>query len=58
MVLDQYKENFHGLQRTFSLYTNIPWYQLSKLYSGRVNCYMPIKYEEKHYPSFRCREGS
>ena len=25
---------------------NIPWNQLSKIYNGRENCYMLIKYEE------------
>ena len=48
MVLDQYK-CFHRLQHTFSLYTNIPWDQTSKLYSGRVGCYKLIKYEEGLY---------
>ena len=46
MMLDQY-ESFHMLQHTFSLYTNIPLDQMSKPYSGRVSCYMPIKYEEE-----------
>ena len=31
---------------------------MSKLYSGQVNGYMLIKYEEEHYTSFRCQEGS
>ena len=57
MVLDQYY-SFHRLQHTFSLYTNILWDQSSKLYSGRVNSYMLIKYEEEHYTFFRCQEGS
>ena len=38
----------HRLQYTFSLYKNILWdHQTSKLYSGRVSCYMLIKYEEE-----------
>ena len=32
---------------TFSLHTNIPWEQTSKLYSGRVSCYILINYEEE-----------
>ena len=38
-----------SLQHNFSLYTNIPWDQSNKLYSGRVNCYILIKYEEELY---------
>ena len=44
------------LQHTFSLHINIPWDQLSKLYTGRVNCYMLIKYGEELYQSFRNRD--
>ena len=46
MVLDQ-QQSFRRVQHTFSLYTNLPWDQKSKLYSGRVSCYMLIKYEEE-----------
>ena len=46
MVLSQYL-SFHKAQHTFSLYTNIPWDQTSKLYSGRTSCYMLLKYEEE-----------
>ena len=42
MVLDQ-----HRLQHILSLFTNVPWGQTSKLYSGQVSCYMLIKYEEE-----------
>ena len=46
MVLYQYL-SFHRLHHTFSLCTIIPCDQASKLYSGRVSCYMLIKYEEE-----------
>ena len=46
MALGQYL-SFHRLQHTFSLYKNVPWDQISKLYSGQVSCYMLIKYEEE-----------
>ena len=46
MVLGQYS-NFHRLQHIFSLYINIPRDQTGKLYSGRVGCYMLIKYEDE-----------
>ena len=60
MVLDQYTKEykrFHRLQHTFSLYTNIPWVETSKLYSGQVSCYMLLKYEEELYFFFWLQEG-
>ena len=37
----------YRLHQIFVLYTNIFWDQKNKLYSGRVSCYVEIKYEEE-----------